>query len=82
MGTGAYPIRTEQVEFKTEQSASRVSGLRTRLWIAAKNRRIFAIRTSYFFDSEGVRGNSNSRFAIRNLRAATMEKAWLGANLP
>ena len=55
--------------FRTERAEWKADSLWKKLWIAAKNRRLFAIRKSYVIDSERFSGVCNSRFAIRNLRA-------------
>jgi hypothetical protein len=60
--------------FRTEWAESQADGLWKKLWIAAKNRCLFAIRKSYVVDSERFSGVSNSGFAIRNLRAGATEK--------
>jgi hypothetical protein len=59
MGTSVYPIRTEEVEFRTEAAELRASGLWKKLWIAAKNRRIVLIRKLYLIDFSWFRRNSN-----------------------
>jgi hypothetical protein len=63
-----YLNRTEQSMLRTECAEWKADSLWKKLWIAAKNRRLFAIRKSYVIDSEWFSGVSNSRFAIRNLR--------------
>jgi hypothetical protein len=73
-----YLIRTEQVMFRTEWAKWKADGLWKKLWIAAKNRRLFAIRKLYVIDSDGVGRRSNSRFAIRNLRADAAARRGLG----
>jgi hypothetical protein len=73
-----YFIRTKQVMFRTE---SKADSLWKKLWIAAKNRRLFAIRKMYVIDLEGVRRLSNSRFAIRNLRAGAAARRGSGSIL-
>jgi hypothetical protein len=39
-----YLIRTKQVMFRTEWAEWKADSLWKKLWIAAKNRRLFAIR--------------------------------------
>jgi|SRR5580692_6078758 hypothetical protein len=76
-----YLNRTEQSMLRTECAEWKADSLWKKLWIAAKNRRLFAIRKSYVIDSEWFSGVSNSRFAIRNLRACTTEKRGFGSIL-
>jgi hypothetical protein len=64
-------FRTEWVEWKPDS-------LWKKLWIAARNRRLLAIRKMYVIDLEGVRRLSNSRFAIRNLRAGAAPRRGFG----
>jgi hypothetical protein len=64
-----YVNRTEQSMLRTECAEWKADSLWKKLWIAAKNRRLFAIRKSYVIDSALFSRVSNSRFAIRNLHA-------------
>jgi hypothetical protein len=67
-------LRTEWAEWKADS-------LWKKLWTAVKTRRLFAIRKSYVIDSEWFSGVSNSRFAIRNLRAGATGKRGFGPSL-
>jgi hypothetical protein len=64
--------------FRTEWAEWKADSLWKKLWIAAKNRRLFAIRKLYVIDSGWFSEVSNSRFAIRNLRAGATEKRGFG----
>ena len=64
--------------FRTEWAEWKADSLWKKLWIAAKNRRLLAIRKLYVIDLEGLGELSNSRFAIRNLRAGAAPRRGFG----
>jgi hypothetical protein len=73
-GHGRHPIRTEEADLT-------VSGLWKKLWIAAKNRRLFAIRKLYLIDSGWFKRISNRGFAIRKVEASGGEQTYSRAKL-
>ena len=64
--------------FRTEWAEWKADSLWKKLWITPKNRCLFAIRKLYVIDSDGVGRRSNSRFAIRNLRAGAAARRGFG----
>jgi hypothetical protein len=64
--------------FRTEWAEWKADSLWKKLWIAVKNRRLFAIRKSYDIDSAWLSGVSNSRFAIRNPEVDAIDEQGLG----